>query len=109
MRPRGHQLGVEYDAATGGAVILEVRPQIEHALPHQYETLDHPIERTAVEQFGPPARRLQCAMAQLGRLPFPRQALQPLVLPLGEILHRVDADAKFDEMHRHVADSMRHE
>ena len=26
MRPRRHQLGVEHDAATGGAVILEVRP-----------------------------------------------------------------------------------
>ena len=70
MRPRGDKLGVKHDAATARAVVLHIGPEIEHALPHQHEALDHPIERAAVEQLGAPPRRLQGAMAD-ARASFP--------------------------------------
>ena len=68
MRPRGDKLRIEHDAATGGAVVLHVGPDIEHALPHEHEALDHPIERAAVEHLVAPARRLQGAVASSGVL-----------------------------------------
>jgi hypothetical protein len=108
MRPGRYQSLLEHDSATGCAVVLRVGPEIEHALPHQHEPFDHPIERAAVEHLVAPARRLQGAVAELRSLSLPRQPLQPLGLPLGELLHRIDADTKLDEMDGHFR-SMRHE
>ena len=98
---RRHQLGVEYDATARYAVILDVKPEINDALAHQDDALDHPIERSAVEHLLATARRLQSAMAVLRRLAGALEALQLLCLPVFELLHRVAADAQLDEMDGH--------
>ena len=101
LRPRGDELGVEHDAATARAVVPRLLAEIEHALPHQHEALDHPVERAAVEDFVAPPRGLEGAMAMLGLLPRPGEPLEVVGLPLGEFPRRFDADAKLDQMQRH--------
>ena len=75
-----HELSVEHDAAARGAVVLHVGPKIEHALAHEHEALDHPIERAAIEHLGnvtmPVVVRLEGTNVEEGRrilreAPFP--------------------------------------
>src|SRR3974390_2996295 len=90
-----HKLRIEHDAAAGGAVILDVGPEVEHPLTDEDDALDHPIERSAVEHLVPASRRPHGAMAELQRLPG------MLGLPEFELLHSVDTDAELNEMDRH--------
>src|SRR5262245_33898340 len=101
LRPRRDELGVEHNATAAPAVVLHLLAEIEHALSHQHEALDHPIERSAVEDFIAPPRGLKGAMAMLGLLPRPGEALEMVGLPLGEFPRRLNADAKLDQMQRH--------
>src|SRR4026208_719603 len=96
-----NQLPVDHDAATGGAVIFSVWPEVEHLLAYQDKALDYPIKRTTIDHLLAPLRHLQRAVAELGRLACMLQALQPLCLPRGKLLDGVDADAKLDEMDGH--------
>ena len=86
---------------TGDAVILGVWPEIDDALTDEDDAPDHPIERAALEHLLAPARRLQSAMAKLRRLAGALELLQPLVLPVLEVLDRVTANAEFDDVDRH--------
>src|SRR5262245_5779578 len=95
------QLPVEHDAATGRPVLLHVSPEIEHPLAYQHKTLDHPIERAAVQYLIAPTGCLQSAVAEFGCLPCTLQALEPLRLPYDKLLDCVTAHAKLDEVHRH--------
>jgi hypothetical protein len=96
-------LRIEHDAATGDTVILGVGPEIDNALADEDDAPDHPIERTAVEHLIAAARRLQGAMAQLRRLAGALKLLQPLDLPVLEVLHRVAANTELDEVNCHFA------
>ena len=95
----GHQLLRQADTAAG-ALLVGRRLQIDDRLAHLHEALDDPVERPAVEDFVTPLRH------HARDVPEPRRlqalALRDLLLvPVAQLLDRVDADAQFNEMQRH--------
>jgi hypothetical protein len=80
------------------AFLVDERANVDEALAHGNRTLDHPIERPAVEQllaaFGHHTRRV----LELALLAALFQRGQMVLLPGAKILDRIRADAELDEM-----------
>ena len=83
-------------------LLIDERTHIEDPLAAHDLTPDHPVERAAPAQFARALGRHACPVHVLAReAPFP--ALFDLLAdPLLKIMDGVAADAKFDQMKRHV-------
>src|ERR1700722_17608369 len=95
-----HQFGIIDEPAMGNAFAGE-RTQVEQSLPRRDLTLDHPVERAAIEQFFRAFRRLPRDMHQFELLALFLEVREAALLPLGKIVECLHADAELDEMQRH--------
>jgi hypothetical protein len=101
--PRPEKLRVEHDPATRRTVVLGIGPEVEDALADRHDALDHPIERTAIQDLVTAARRLPGSVTKLRRLAGTGQRFQPRGLPVPQILDGLDANAQLEKMHGHVS------
>src|ERR1700681_2850386 len=98
--PRLHQdkLRLQHEVAAADPVLVDKAAHVEEPLATHDRTPDHPVERAAVGELvgalGHHARPVQM-LAREAALPA---VLEPLADPALEILDRVTADAKLDEM-----------
>src|SRR5262249_35636980 len=102
-RPRLDQdeLGLEHQMTAADALLVDEWAHIQEPLPAHDLAADDPIERAAVAQLlgalGHHARPVHV----LGREPALPALLEFLADPVLEVLDRVAADAKLDEMKGH--------
>jgi len=97
----GNQLPVQHERVCRRSVPLVRLANIEKLLPDRNLPFDHPIKRTAIEQFfstlGRPCRdvrklRLLASLFQVGK---------PCLLTTRQPLDSIDADTKFDQVQCH--------
>src|SRR5216684_2279485 len=97
-----HQLGryqrmVHRDEAASLTFVVGLGGERDDALAHADKSLDHPVERAAVEQLRRALRHVTRAMAD-GPLAF---AFAASAAQLDEMVEIVDADRHLDEMDGH--------
>ncbi len=80
--------------AAADALAVGERPDFEQALPALHVALDHPIERTAVDQLGAARRHHAGGVEVLGRLAGAAALVEPEGDPFLEIFDAVAADAE---------------
>ena len=95
------QLWIERQAAAANALLIHEWTYGEDPLPAHDLAADDPIERTAIREFGGALGDHACRMQVLARKATPFSVLEPRADPIPQILHRVAADAEFDEVKRH--------
>src|SRR5581483_61510 len=71
---------------------------VEQCLPRRDLALDHPVERTAIQQFLGALGRLAGEMDKFGLLALLFLFRELALLPVAQFLETVDADTKFDQM-----------
>ena len=97
-----HHFRLEHQAAAADALLVDERTDAREALTAHDLAADHPVERAAVGEFvgalGHHPRRVDV----LGLLPALLLVLDALADPALQLLDRVAADAKLDEMKGHA-------
>src|SRR5262245_18999487 len=102
-RPRLDQgeLGLEHQMAAADPFLVDEWPHVDEPLPAHDLAADHPVERAAVAQLVGALGHHARPVHVLEREPALPALLELLADPILEILDRVTADAKLDEMKGH--------
>jgi len=98
-----HQAGIENQRADRPAVVAGARLDIENGLAHQDETLDHPIDRSAVDQFGGATGQVAGVGAQGSLFAGARGSLPATGLDLAEMVEAFDPDGHAQQVNGHRA------
>src|SRR3984957_635126 len=99
------QLRFERQAAATDALLVAEGTHREDPLPARDLAADDPIERAAIRELGGALGNHAGRMQMLAAEAAPLALLEPRANPVLQILHRVAADAEFDEMKRHDGES----
>src|SRR5262249_32927381 len=102
---RRDDLWCEHQVALSDATLVDIGTHSEKQLPAGDLAADHPVERAAVGKLIGPLGNHAGAVQMLGLLAAGLSAL--LADPGFQILDRVTADAKLDQMQCHVAQCWR--
>jgi hypothetical protein len=90
--------GLEHKMASAHPGFVDERPYINQALPAHHFAADHPIQRAAVTQLVGTLGHHAGSVHVLARQSAFRALLEPLRDPMLQVLDRVAADAKLDEV-----------
>src|SRR6516165_11900737 len=96
-----YHLGAEHHSAAANALLVHERADGPDGLATHDLAADHPIERAAVGELGRPLGNHPGRVQVLARLAPLLTLFEPHADPVLEVLDRVAADAKLDEMQRH--------
>lgn len=95
-----HNDRVEHEVALTDALFVNIGPQLDEALTTQYFPANHPIDRTAIDQFSGALWHHASAMQMFGLLAA--RATTLLTDPVLKILDRIATHTELDEMQCHA-------